>query len=128
MQNGDLEQLHKLFASFLASIPYSQRRHEDEHEKERYFQYTFYLVMRMISSYTVFVEKERSESRVDCIVETTHDVYIFEFKLDGSAEMALRQIADKGYAREYALDKRRIHKIGCNFSSKTGTIDGWKVE
>ncbi len=128
MENGDLEQLHKLFASFLASIPYSQRRHEDEHEKERYFQYTFYLVMRMISSYTVFVEKERSESRVDCIVETTHDVYIFEFKLDGSAEMALRQIADKGYAREYALDKRRIHKIGCNFSSKTGTIDGWKVE
>ncbi len=128
MENGDLEQLHKLFASFLASIPYSQRRHEDEHEKERYFQYTFYLVMRMISSYTVFVEKERSESRVDCIVETTHDVYIFEFKLDGSAEMALRQIADKGYAREYALDKRCIHKIGCNFSSKTGTIDGWKVE
>lgn len=84
--------------------------------------------MRMISSYTVFVEKEQSEGRVDCIVETTNDVYIFEFKLDGSAEMALQQIADKGYAREYALDKRRIHKIGCNFSSKTGTIEGWKVE
>ena len=128
MEDGDLPQLEKLFTSFLASIPYSQRRHENEREKERYFQYTFYLIMRMISSYTVFVEKEQSEGRVDCIVETTHDVYIFEFKLDGSAEAALQQIEDKGYAREYATDERRIHQIGCNFSSKTGTIDGWKVK
>ena len=128
MEDGDLEQLKKLFASFLASIPYSQRRHENEREKERYFQYTFYLILRMISSYTVFIEKEQSEGRVDCIVETTNDVYVFEFKLDGSAEAALQQIEDKGYTREYATDKRRIHQIGCNFSSKTGTIDGWEVK
>lgn len=128
MEAGDLEQLKKLFTSFLASIPYSQRRHENEREKERYFQYTFYLILRMISSYTVFIEKEQSEGRVDCIVETTNDVYVFEFKLDGSAETALQQIIDKGYTREYAIDKRRIHMIGCNFSSKTGTIDGWKVK
>ena len=127
MENGDLEQLKHLFTSFLASIPYSQRRKDDEREKERYFQYTFYLIMRMISSYTVFIEKEQSEGGVDCIVETTHDVYIFEFKLDGSAEEAIQQIEDKGYAREYESDTRRIHKIGCNFSSQTGTIDGWKV-
>lgn len=127
MEIGDLEQLKHLFTSFLASIPYSQRRKDDEREKERYFQYTFYLIMRMISSYTVFIEKEQSEGRVDCIVETTHDVYIFEFKLDGSAEEAIQQIEDKGYAREYESDPRRIHKIGCNFSSQTGTIDGWKV-
>ena len=127
MENGGLEQLKHLFTSFLASIPYSQRRKDDEREKERYFQYTFYLIMRMISSYTVFIEKEQSEGRVDCIVETTHDVYIFEFKLDGSAEEAIQQIKDKGYAREYESDPRRIHKIGCNFSSQTGTIDGWKV-
>lgn len=127
LENGDLEQLKHLFTSFLASIPYSQRRKDDEREKERYFQYTFYLIMRMISSYTVFIEKEQSEGRVDCIVETDHDVYIFEFKLDGSAEEAIQQIKDKGYAREYESDPRRIHKIGCNFSSQSGTIDGWKV-
>ena len=128
MEEGNLEQLKKLFTAFLASIPYSQRRHEDEREKERYFQYTFYLILRMISSYTVFIEKEQSEGRVDCIVETTNDVYVFEFKLDGSAEAALQQIEDKGYTREYATDKRRIHQIGCNFSSKTGTIDEWEVK
>ena len=65
---------------------------------------------------------------MDCIVEITNDVYIFELKLDGSAAEAILQINDKGYAREYETDARRIHKIGCNFSSETGTNDGWEVE
>lgn len=128
MEVGDCDRLEKLLTSFFASIPYSQRRKEDEREKERYFQYTFYLVLRMISCYTVYVEKEQSEGRVDCVVETRQFVYIFEFKRDGSAQEALCQIEDKGYARQYASDGRPIRLIGCNFSSKTGTIDGWKVK
>ncbi len=127
MESGDLELLKKLFTSFLASIPYSQRRKDDEREKERYFQYTFYLILRMISSYTIFIEKEQSEGRVDCVVETSQDVYIFEFKLDGSADAAIEQIKAKGYAREYEASTKRIHLVGCNFSSETGTIDGWEV-
>ena len=38
----------------------------------------------------------------------------------------MKQIEEKGYAREYATDNRTIYLIGCNFSSKTGTIDDWK--
>ena len=128
MEAGDCAQLEKLLTSFFASIPYSQRRKDDEREKERYFQYTFYLVLRMISCFTVYIEKEQSEGRVDCIVETPKYVYIFEFKRDGSAQDALDQIVRMGYAREYATDSRTIYQIGCNFSSKTGTIDGWKMK
>ena len=128
MDVGDCKQLEKLLTSFFASIPYTQRRKDDEREKERYFQYTFYLVLRMISCFTVFIEKQQSEGRVDCVVETQNYIYIFEFKRDGSAEEALKQIEDMGYAREYAADGRKIYQIGCNFSSKTGTIDGWKVK
>lgn len=126
MKTGDCDKLEKLLTSFFTSIPYSQRRKDDEREKERYFQYTFYLVIRMISSFTVLIEKEQSEGRVDCIIETPMFVYIFEFKRDGSATEALKQIEGKGYAREYATDNRTIYLIGCNFSSKTGTIDDWK--
>ncbi len=127
MQMGDCSQLEKLLTSFFASIPYSQRRKDDEREKERYFQYTFYLVLRMISCFTVYIEKEQSEGRVDCIVETPKYVYIFEFKRDGSAADALSQIERMGYAREYASDNRPVCQIGCSFSSKTGTIDGWEI-
>lgn len=128
MKVGHCDTLATLLMSFFASIPYSQRRKDDEREKERYFQYTFYLVLRMISCFTVFVEKAQSEGRVDCVVETPKYVYIFEFKRDGSAEAALQQIEDRGYAKEYASDGRTIYQIGCNFSSETGTIDGWKVK
>ncbi len=128
MQTGDCGKLEKLLTSFFASIPYSQRRKDDEREKERYFQYTFYLLLRMISCFTVYVEKEQSEGRVDCVVETPKYVYVFEFKRDGSADEALAQIENMGYAREYAADGRIIYQIGCNFSSRTGTIDGWAVK
>ena len=82
----------------------------------------------MISCFTVFVEKEQSEGRVDCVVETKYNIFVFEFKRDGSAMEALEQIEKKGYAREYATDSRKIYLVGSNFSSETGTIDGWEIK
>lgn len=125
LRKGELDTFRKQLTSFLASIPYSMRRKENQPERERYFQYTFYLLLRLMSVYTVYVEKEQSEGRVDCIVETPNFVYIFEFKLDGTAQKALQQIEDKGYARPYEADARTVYKIGANFSSETGTINDW---
>ena len=123
LKEGRIEDFRTGLTSFLASIPYTMRRKENEREKERYFHYTFYLIMRLISIYTVYTEKVQSNGRVDCIVETPQYVYIFEFKLDGTAEEALRQIEEKGYAREYEADIRKLYKIGAVFSSETGTIE-----
>ena len=123
----DLDALRRQLTAFFASIPYSMRRKDTEPERERYFHYTFYLIFRIISTYLVLTEKQQSEGRADCIIETGTDIFIFEFKLDGTAEEALQQIEGRGYARPYEADSRRIHLIGANFSSKTGTIDGWEV-
>ena len=128
LEAGDLEQFRKLLTSFLADIPYTMRRKETERERERYFHYTFYLLMRMVSCYTVYTEKQQSEGRVDCIVETPLYIYIFEFKLDGTADEALQQIEKKGYARPYEADKRKLFKVGTVFSSETGTISEFKVK
>lgn len=125
---ADIEGLRKQLTAFFASIPYSMRRKDTEAERERYFHYTFYLIFRIISTYLVLTEKQQSEGRADCIIETDNDIYIFEFKLDGTAKQALDQIKTMGYTRPYANDKRTIHCIGVNFSSKTGTIDDWEVE
>lgn len=127
LQEGDTDRLRTLFTSFLASIPYTMRRKEGEAERERYFQYTFYLIMRLVSVYTVYVEKAQSQGRVDCVVETPQYVYLFEFKLDGTAADALQQIEDRGYAREYAADARRLYRVGVGFSSETGTVSDWAV-
>ena len=124
LKKGDTEHLRALFTSFLAGIPYTMR---DKREKERYFHYTFYLIFRLISVYTVYTEKEQSQGRSDCIVETDDYIYIFEFKRDGSADEALAQIEAKSYARPYEGDKRKLYKIGVNFSSETGTVEEWKT-
>ena len=127
LKRGMPEEFRKMLTSFLASIPYTMRRKENERERERYFQYTFYLLLRLMSVYTVLAEREQSEGRVDCIVETPKYVYLFEFKLDGSAAEALKQIEDKGYARPYEADTRKLYKVGVSFSSTTGTIEDWEI-
>ena len=128
LASADLEALRKQLTSFFASIPYTMRRKDTEAERERYFHYTFYLIFRIISTYLVLTEKQQSEGRADCIIETQNDIYIFEFKLDGTARQALDQIEAMGYARPYTSDPRHMHRIGVNFSSKIGTIDDWQVE
>ena len=128
LENADLEQVRRLFTGFLAETPYSMRPKKDKKDRELYFHYTFYLLLRLISCYTVYTEKQLSEGRADCIVETPKYVYIFEFKLDGTADEALQQIEDRGYAKAYAADSRPIYKIGASFSSKTGTIEDWRMK
>ena len=44
----------------------------------------------------------------------------------GTADEAIRQIREEGYAREYESDSRTIYKIGAAFSSETGTITDWE--
>ena len=95
---------------------------------EKHFQYTFYLLLRLIGVYcrAIRCEDAQGRGRVDCILEMEKYVYIFEFKLDKSPEEALRQIEERGYARPYATDSRRVVCIGVNFSSVTRTVEGWK--
>ena len=126
LRDGNLDLVRRLFTSFLAETPYSMRPKKDQKDRELYFHYTFYLLMRLISCYTVYTEKQLSEGRADCIIETPKYVYIFEFKLDGTADEALQQINERGYARAYEADARALYIIGASFSSKTGTIEEWK--
>lgn len=122
LEEGRTDDMRKTLTAFLSSIPYDAT----VQNSERHFQYTLYLIFRLLGCYlTVKSEDRQSEGRVDCIVETDKYVYIFEFKCDGSAAAALEQIEEKGYARPYEADSRTLHKLGVNFSSKTGTIDEW---
>ena len=125
LRRGDLEEVKDAFTAFLASIPYEANKDERAKDFETHFQYTFYIIFRLLSCYTTLLEKQNSKGRADIIIESDNDIYIFEFKLDGSAEEALQQIEDKQYALPYLQDKRKLHKIGVNISSVTRTVDEW---
>ena len=128
LEDGDVEDFLKKMTSLLSSVTYRFQRKQDAFECERYFQYTFYLIMQMIGHYNTMVEKETSEGRIDCVVECPDYVYVMEFKMDGSAQSALEQIRERGYTKPYLADKRKVFSIGVNFSSEKGTIEEYVFE
>ena len=83
-------------------------------------------IYRYKAYYDKIKEKQNSKGRADIIIEGDTDIYIFEFKLDGSADEALEQIEKCQYALPYLNDSRKIHKIGVNISSETRTVAEWK--
>ncbi|MCD8312802.1 MAG: ATP-binding protein [Bacteroidales bacterium] len=95
-------------------------------EMEIYFHNSMNLIFKMLGMYTE-VERATSRGRADIVVQTKDYVYIMELKLDGSAEEALRQIDEKGYAERFAMDSRKVFRIGVNFSGETRSIDAWKI-
>lgn len=129
LEEGETTEFRDSLTAFLSSIAYDSHDSVKTPEAtEKYFQYTFYLLLRLIgeSNCRLINEKRQAIGRVDCIIELKDYVYIFEFKLDGSADEALRQIEEKNYAKPYLADKRQIISIGVNFSSETMTVEGWK--
>ncbi|MDE6770327.1 MAG: ATP-binding protein [Muribaculaceae bacterium] len=107
-----MERLRSLFADT-----------ESEHEpnKEIHFQNMMAIACKMMGL-AVSTEIHSSMGRCDMQIDTPAYVYIFEFKVDGSAEEAMRQIHEKGYAGRFGADPRTVFLIGANFSTKTRTL------
>ena len=122
LRNGKPEEFMKRMQVLFADTDY-----KIVGNAELYFQNAFYIVTKLLGFYTE-VEHTISDGRIDMIVKTKDYIYIFEFKYDQSADTALQQIEDKGYAKPFATDGRKIVKIGVNFSREHRCIDEWKIK
>jgi hypothetical protein len=65
--------------------------------------------------------------RCDAIVETESHIYVFEFKLDQSAEIALSQIFERDYLGPYQVDLRKKVALGLNFSSASKSVEDYLI-
>lgn len=73
-------------------------------------------------------EIHTSAGRADCVVQTDRFVYVFEFKLDKTAQEALDQIESREYSCRYEVDgKKKIMKTGVNFDTEKRTLGDWMV-
>lgn len=107
---------------FFAGIPY-----ELSDNTERHYQAIFYIVFTLMGQF-VETEVRSARGRADAVVKTNDYIFVFEFKLDGSAEEALKQIDEKGYLIPYTLDGRSLVKVGVNFSKETRNVDKYLIE
>ena len=122
VEQGDYDAFFRRLQSFFADTPYELVR-----DLELHYQNVLFIVFKLIGFY-VKAEYHTSEGRIDLILQTDQFVYIMEFKLDGTAEEAIKQINDKHYAQAFNADKRKLYKIGINFSNKTRNIERWIME
>lgn len=120
---GKIESFMNKLQSLFAGIPYDRNSMKYEHEWRDQIYIIFSLLGQRVSC-----EVHSAKGRADCIVETESFVYIFEFKVDQSAELALKQIEEKKYSSPYRSGLKKIYKVGVQFSSVNHNIENWIAE
>ena len=122
VESGDYDSFFHRLQSFFADTTYELIRDQEVH-----YQNVIFILSKLMGFY-VKAEYNTSHGRIDMVLQTDKFIYIMEFKLEGTAEEALKQINEKQYALPFEADGRKIFKIGVNFSAKTRNIEKWIVE
>lgn len=118
-----LDHLIRLIKSIFKNIPNQIFKAKGEF----YYHSLIYLVFFYLGEY-IESEINTNDGRLDAVVKTTKYIYVLEFKLDETGQIALDQIKNKGYAEKYYADSREKILLGINFSTELKTIDEWKME
>ena len=104
--------------AYLEELPYVEgfkKKLEEVAKAEGFYEWSFYLIFSMLNVY-VQTQVKCARGRADMVVFMPDAIYVMELKLNGTAQDALDQIEDKGYAKRYATDPRRVVKVGIGFS------------
>ncbi len=118
---NNIEDLIEHLTILFENIPYNL-----VDKTEKYFHSLFYLIIKIIG-YNIETEIITIRGRIDAVVKTENHIFIVEFKINQSAQTAIKQIKDKKYALKYADDKRPIILIGINFDTKKKLIDDYLI-
>jgi hypothetical protein len=111
VQNEELDKCILILREVFTGIDY------DLHiPLEKYYQTIFYLIFTMLG-FKIKAEVKTNLGRIDAVIESK-SIYIFEFKMNGSKEEALKQIKDKKYYEKYKTKGKPIYIIGAEFKDR----------
>ena len=116
--------LELFFANIDPSIN-SGHTYDLQLNREKYYQTVFYLIFLLLGVH-VTAEVKTNRGRIDTVIELGDRVFVFEFKLDGSAAEALAQIREHAYYQKYRKPGKRVTLIRANFDSAKRTISDWQ--
>ena len=129
LRQGNIEQAMQEMKSYMAGIPYVEgfkQKLQEVTNAEGFYEYTLYLIFSMLNVY-VKTQVKCAGGRADMVVWMPDTVYVFELKVNGTAQQALAQIDQKGYAIPYQADGRRVVKVGVKFNADTRVPEDWVV-
>ena len=122
LRADDVDDMLDALSCFFANIPANITV-----KREKYYQSLFYAVFVLIGART-HAECWTNRGRVDAVVETPRGVYVFEFKLDGTAAAALAQIKTKGYAEKWLRCGKKVTLVGAAFDADMRNLSDRQVE
>ncbi len=120
LNKEDLDEMFRLLQAYLLTVPYC-----DNANSEGHYQQLLYVIFSLFGRY-VDVEVHTPTGRVDIVMKTAKALYLFELKLNMSAQAAMKQIDLKDYASKFALSGLPVVKVGINFDPERRTIGDWK--
>ena len=120
--NDDLVAFIEALKVFFAGIPYMI-----DDKSEHHFHAILYTLFVSFGA-DVVAEDLSAKGRADLTLKMPKGIYIIELKYNDTADSALLQIAERGYAEKYTLDGCPVTKVGIAFSSKERNIIEWKSE
>ena len=123
LAQGDVNGAMEFLQQFLLTVPYC-----DNANSEGHYQQVLYIIFTLVTGYFADVEVCTPTGRVDMVLRTKQALYLFELKLNKSAQAALDQINLKDYASKFALSGLPIVKVGINFDPERRTIGDWRIE
>jgi len=121
LRAGKVDAFLTRLRAFFTDFPY-----ELNVRTERHYQVVFYLVFKLMGQFCE-AEVRSARGRADAVVKTKDYIYVFEFKLDGSAFDALEQIEHTGYLIPYTADGRQLVKVGVSFDAGERNIGEWEI-
>lgn len=126
---GNVDDFMERMQAIIAGVPYDNLPKDKLKLREQNYQTAVYLIFKLMGQF-VQTEIHCLKGRADCIVHTKDSIYIFEFKLmsAGTAEDAIVQIKENGYAAQFKTSSKKIILIGSSFNEEERTIGEWKTE
>ena len=129
LRGNDINLALSEMQAYFAGLPYIEgfkQKMGDITKAEGFYEWTFYLVFSMLNVYAK-TQVKTIKGRTDMVVWMPDAIYVIELKVNGSAEDALAQIDQKGYAIPYQTDGRHVVKVGIRFSTETLAIEEWAI-
>ena len=123
LSREDIDGSLTLLQQFLLTVPYC-----NEANSEGHYQQVLYIILTLVTGYFADVEVHTPTGRIDVVMNTGKTIYLFELKLNKSAEAAMQQINLKDYASKFSLSGLPVVKVGINFDAERRTLGEWEIE
>jgi hypothetical protein len=94
---------------------------------ESFYHAIVYLVFNILAI-RMQVEVSSQEGRIDAVVESGDSIYIFEFKKNRKADVAMQQMEDRNYAQHYALSKKKITLVAISFNLQKRGVSDYQIK